>query len=212
MNTKTSAGTFVPSEKHDDPAIKELIERALAKSGHGEDLQNAPTQDRLKIALQVMINEVEALRGRLAPFLEAEVARDASVDSLYASYARKELQRDGELEFDDKLIVSYSDEGAYIAGWTYVSADELADHLLTGVLCDEDRAGMLTAIADAAAMTEDEELVRLADIVSLSILSKQINMDASEKLVKRFGLEESYEIVLQKRKEESQMVARKPRF
>lgn len=50
-------------------------------------------------------------------------ARDTSD---YVSAARARLQVDGELEFDDPLVVSRGDDdGAYVMGWVWVPAELL---------------------------------------------------------------------------------------
>lgn len=64
--------------------------------------------------------EAEQLRGRLQRYLDEEL------DPLHTRYRELASQlngKDGELEFDSDAVVSLSDEGAYVMGWSWVYSD-----------------------------------------------------------------------------------------
>ena len=64
--------------------------------------------------------EVEAIRERLQHYLSEgalnQAYRNAAEDQSYV--------REGEVEVDDKAVVSESDEGAYVMGWIWVPRED----------------------------------------------------------------------------------------
>ena len=63
-------------------------------------------------------------------------ARQGEAETAYANYARNNLSSDGEIEFDDPCIVSMSDEGAYVMGWTWCPISRVRDELPLPELAD----------------------------------------------------------------------------
>jgi len=46
----------------------------------------------------------------------------SAAEQSYITYARHNIQVDGEIEFDDDAKVSMSQDGAYVQAWVYVPA------------------------------------------------------------------------------------------
>jgi hypothetical protein len=51
-------------------------------------------------------------------------------EAAYLAHAQENLQRDGDLEFDDNAKVSISEDGgAYVQGWKWIDRSDLGDKL-----------------------------------------------------------------------------------
>lgn len=86
----------------------------------------APSVAEEKLDVRKLLRQ--AIEAGLTPGMALEVFAEnrCSEDLAYLEAARRNHEREGELEFDDNAVVSISDDrGAYVMSWTWVEDSEL---------------------------------------------------------------------------------------
>ena len=192
-----------------DPETRILVDSLLKAANFTGDVSGMTLVEQMSFAMRSAASTIDALKSKISALQEKDEGRKKA--SIYRDFARAKMYKDGEIEFDENLLVSRGfDAGAYVEGWSWIEEEDVINYLVQEVIDDPNRNQVIVdVVRKIVATTEDAELIgRGNDIMAEFDGDGDICLDSAKEFIALAGVEDFYKLALDSARENTPEVDR----